>query len=108
MNAVARAVQAVEAWPDQLTAGWKLVLVVGTGTASALFLNERFLNFILALAALLALILYRVIRKFPRGPVHGAWDWADRNVVEIILGLVAIPNAWKLLPEIAKWFDGIP
>ena len=42
------------------------------------------------------LILYRLKRKFKNDRVDGVWLFVDRNIVELILAGVLVPD-WQLI-----------
>lgn len=93
---------------EALAPVWKLALLAVAAPFAVILTDDRFLNAVIALAAIAALVVYRLRRRFKRGAARGWADVLDRNMVEIILALCAIPNAWKLLPGVARWFNAIP
>ena len=50
------------------------------------------LDFATVMVCIIALVVYRLFRKFNKEPFKGAWGWLDRNLVEVILAAVAVPD----------------
>ena len=56
---------------------------------------------IITLVGIIGLIYYRLNRKFKNETVTGFWNFLDRNIVELIIGMAIIPD-WKLILELLK------
>jgi hypothetical protein len=63
-------------------------------------------NLVVTLVAIAALCLYRSFRKFRKEKIAGAWDFIDRNLVELILFAVIAPNAARWVMEWGAKFFG--
>ena len=93
---------------EQMASGYKAVFLVASGLTAVLLTSDVFVNLLLALAAITALIWYRLKRRFKDGKVHGLWDFLDRNIVEIGLILTAAPNGWKVAFAVIRSLNVIP
>lgn len=89
-------------------AGIKVSLLAASGLFGVLLTSDVFTNLILALAALTALVVFRLKRRFKEGPVKGLLDFLDRNIVELGLIATAVPNGWKVASEVLRNFNMIP
>lgn len=83
---------------ELLLAG-KLGLVAVAGTWATWITGDSFQSTVVTLAAIVALVLYRIFKKHKREKPSGPWDWADRNIVEMILGTVIAPNLANTLMQ---------
>ena len=50
------------------------------------------LDFATVLACIVALVVYRLFRRFNQEPFKGFLGWLDRNLVEVILAGIAVPD----------------
>ena len=73
-----------------------------------LLTSDVFVNLVLALTAIIALVWYRFKRRFKDGKVKGLWDFLDRNIVEIGIILTAAPNGWKVASELLRTLNFLP
>ena len=55
----------------------------------------------ITVVGLSGLIYYRLNRKFKKETVKGFWNFLDRNIVELIIGMTLVPD-WKLLIQLFK------
>ena len=78
-------------WP--LVFGGKLGVIAAAGWLSTVLLTSEVRAWIVTLVGIVALVLYRRYRKFRREAIRGLWDFADRNMVELILAAVIAPSA---------------
>lgn len=99
-------------WMQETTetssAGIKTLFLVTSGLTAILLTSDVFVNLVLALAAIAALVWYRLKRRFKDGKVAGLWDFLDRNIVELGLILTAVPNGWKVASAVLRHFNFIP
>ena len=86
-----------------LVAG-KLGLVLGVATVADVLARDELRATMVTLAAIAALVLYRLRRKFRKEAIRGAWDFIDRNLVELILFAAIAPAAWKAAAALLKNF----
>ena len=56
---------------------------------------------VITVVGISGLIYYLLKRKFNKETVTGFWNFLDRNIVELIIGMAIIPD-WKLILELLK------
>ena len=71
------------------------------GWFGAFIANDKATGFTISALALVSLIVYRILKKHKRERTEGLWDWLDRNIVELILGVLIAPNIVNLIARIA-------
>lgn len=54
------------------------------------------IELVVVVSGVAALILYRLKKKFKNEKIKGAWDFLDQNIVEVIIGMVLVPD-WSLI-----------
>ena len=92
---------------ESLSSETKVLFLALGGISAALLTSDVVANTVIALVAIFALVWYRLKRKFKEGKVAGAWDFLDRNIVELGLILTALPNGWKVASEVLRTFGYI-
>ncbi len=68
------------------------VTVLAAVSGATLLTSEPVISLSMTIFGVVALVVYRRIRKFRDGVVKGFWDFLDRNIVELILAAVIAPN----------------
>ena len=89
-------------WTPLITG--KLGIVLGVATVADILARDELRATVITLAAITALVLYRLKRKFRKEAIRGAWDFIDRNLVELILFAAIAPAAWKTAAALLKNF----
>ncbi len=77
----------------------KLGLVAAAGTWANWLIGDTAQSMIVTLAAIIAIVPYRIFKKHKREKPSGILDFIDRNIVEIILGTVIAPNLANTLMQ---------
>lgn len=81
----------------------------GVGFFVEIAANDGVRGAAMSFVGVCALVIYRLFRKFKKEPVAGRWDFLDRNVVELILAGLILPNAANALSNWAsRLFNAIP
>lgn len=80
----------------------KLGVVLGVAALAEMIGSDGNRALAVTLAAIAALVLYRLKRKFRREAIRGAWDFIDRNLVELILFAAIAPAAWRAVVVLLK------
>ncbi len=77
----------------------KLGIVAVAGAWSNWLTSDAATSMIVTLAAIVAIVPYRIFKKHKREKPSGILDFVDRNIVEIILGTVIAPNLANTLMQ---------
>ncbi len=77
------------------------MIILGV-TASTLFGSDADRRFIITVVAIVALVVYRIFRKWPNKIAQGKMDFISINLVELILAFVIAPGAVRAILDTAN------
>ena len=80
----------------------KIPALIILGSTSSVIGSDADRAFILALAGVVALVVYRLRRKFKKDPLKTWKQWFDRNIVECLLGMLIAPGILRMILGIVK------
>jgi len=78
----------------------KFGLLAAVGSVATWLANDALVSALMALAAIIILPTYRIFKKHKRTKIDGVLDFVDRNIVELILGLILVPNAIHVVTQL--------
>lgn len=74
-------------------------LILASGTTSSVLGTDADRGFLLAVLGVVALVFYRLFRKWPKAHIAGPLNFIERNFVELILASVIAPGAFRMVME---------
>ncbi len=79
-----------------------LAIAATAASTSSIIGTDADRGFLLAVLGVVALVFYRLKRKFKKEPIKTWKAWLDRNIVELGLVSVIAPGSFRMILDLVK------